>query len=152
MDINLRKITGNEAQGRSHIRMSRQLQTVLRIEALSEAEVFQELKNIMDGKSFSWHKIDQIIRAKVDNGTLRYTGKDGEAPSEWTYLCQEKYHWDRKGRLSMNSPNFFKDCLINLSILPMEAGMSDAGKPFCPTLSYNRQFISIYRIIFHDRE
>ena len=34
---------------------------VLRIEALSNQEVLSELERIMDGRNYSWHKINELM-------------------------------------------------------------------------------------------
>jgi hypothetical protein len=99
------------------------IQTVLRIEALSEEEVFLELQGVMEGQDYSWHSINELLQGRLDQGDLEFTRVDGDVLFEWNILCNEKRRWERKGRLSQNCVEFNRDCLINLMILPFQGGL-----------------------------
>jgi hypothetical protein len=103
-------------------------QTVLRIEALSDQQVSSELQRAMQGLSYSWHSINELLRSKFDQGGLQLIPNDGDILFEWINLCDEKREWERKGRLSNNCAEFKRDCLINLMILPFQAGLGLEGK------------------------
>ena len=101
---------------------------VLRIEALSDEEVLAELRDIMNGRDYSWHKISQSLQTRLDDDALEYTLEDGDVIFEWNNLCDEKRQWERKGRLSVNCTDFNRDCLINLKIIPFKGGLGAEGK------------------------
>lgn len=103
------------------------LQEELRIEALTDREVQLELHNIMDGRSYSWHCINNLMMAQLYSGDLEFTYQDGDAIFEWNNLCDEKRHWEREGSLSCDSAEFNRDCLFNLKILPTKAGLGSEG-------------------------
>lgn len=101
---------------------------VLRIESLSEKDVLSELQSIMDGRSYSWHRINELMQARLDKGVLEFTLQDGDVVSEWNNLCDEKRDLERNGRLSVrNCAEFNSDCLINLKIIPSQAGLGLEG-------------------------
>ncbi|KAH6675997.1 hypothetical protein B0J14DRAFT_427352, partial [Halenospora varia] len=89
-------------------------QTVLRIEALSEPQVLSELQGVMEGRTYSWHSINELLQGRLDQGDLEFMPVDGDVIFEWNNLCDEKREWERKGRLSDNCAEFNRDCLINL--------------------------------------
>ena len=101
---------------------------VLRIEALSDKQVLAELQDIMNGRNYSWHKINQSLQAQLDNDALEYTLEDGDVIFEWNNLCDEKRQWERKGHLSVSCMDFNRDCLINLKIIPFKGGLGDEGR------------------------
>jgi hypothetical protein len=103
-------------------------QEVLRIEALLDTEVLAELQRILDGHDYSWHRISQLLQEQLDGGILEFTLDDGSVIFEWNNLCSEKQRWESKGRLSARCAEFYKDCLINLKILPFQGGLSIEGK------------------------
>jgi hypothetical protein len=101
---------------------------VLRIEALSDEEVLSELESIVDGRSYSWHSINELMKAQLYKGALEFTFQDGDVIFEWNNLCDEKRNWEQKRSLSSSSKRFNRDCLINLKILPTKAGFGSEGK------------------------
>jgi hypothetical protein len=101
---------------------------VLRIEALSEQQVLSELQEIMEGRSYSWHSINQLLQDQLDKEALEVTFIDGDILFEWNNLCDEKRKWERKGCLSNDCAEFNRDCLINLKILPFQAGLGLESK------------------------
>ncbi|KAH8772314.1 hypothetical protein BGZ57DRAFT_764072 [Hyaloscypha finlandica] len=101
---------------------------VLRIEALSKQQVLCELQGIMEGHSYSWHCINDLLQARFNEGSLEFSLVDGDVLFEWNNLCNEKRVWEKKGRLSVNSAEFNMDCLINLKILPVQAGLGIEGR------------------------
>jgi hypothetical protein len=101
--------------------------TVLRIEALSEQQVSSELLEVMKGLNYSWHTINDILQGLLDQGDLEYIPVDGDIVFEWNNLCDEKREWERKGCLRHDCAEFNKDCLINLMILPLQAGIGMKG-------------------------
>ena len=101
---------------------------VFRIEALSEQQVLLELQDIMEGRSYSWHSINELLKAQLDKEILEFTLMDGDIIFEWNNLCIEKQKWERKGRLSNSCAEFNRDCLINLKILPFQAGFGLESK------------------------
>jgi len=103
---------------------------VLRIEALSEQQVFSELQEVMEGRNYSWHSINELLKGLLDQGDLKFTVVDGDVLFEWNNLCDEKREWERKGRLSHSCAEFNRDCLVNLMILPFQAGLSLEGEFF----------------------
>ncbi|KAH7309381.1 hypothetical protein BKA65DRAFT_469477 [Rhexocercosporidium sp. MPI-PUGE-AT-0058] len=98
---------------------------VLRVENLSKQQVLLELHGIMEGHSYSWHCINEFLQARFDEGSLECSPVDGDVLFEWNNLCDEKRTWERKGRLSVNNSGFNMDCLINLMILPVQAGLGN---------------------------
>lgn len=101
---------------------------VSRIEALSNQEVLSELERIMDGRNYSWHKINELMTTQLCKGALEFTFQNGDVIFEWNNLCDEKRNWEQKRRLSSSSTEFNIDCLINLKILPAKAGFASEGK------------------------
>jgi hypothetical protein len=63
---------------------------VLRIEALSDKEVLAELRDVIGGRNYSWHKINQSLQAQLDNTALEYTLEDRDVIFEWNNLCDKK--------------------------------------------------------------
>lgn len=103
-------------------------QTVLRIEALSDQQVFLALQSTMEGKGYSWHSINELLQDRLDQGHLEFTFVDGDVLFEWNNLCDEKRVWERKGGLSHHCAEFHRDCLINLMILPFQGGLGFEGR------------------------
>jgi hypothetical protein len=101
---------------------------VLRIEALSKQQVLRELQGIMEGRNYSWNYISELLQARFDEGSLEFSLKDGTILREWNNLCAEKRAWEKKGHLSTNDAEFNMDCLINLKILPVQAGLGIEGR------------------------
>jgi predicted RNA-binding protein YlxR (DUF448 family) len=101
---------------------------VLRIEALSDIQVLAELQDIMEGRGYSWHKINQLLQAELDKDALEYTLKDGDVIFEWNNLCDERRQWEKKGSHSVQCAEFNRDCLINLKIIPIQGGLGVEGK------------------------
>ncbi|XMA13697.1 hypothetical protein WAI453_006488 [Rhynchosporium graminicola] len=77
----------------------------------------------MEGHSYSWYIINELIQARFDEGSLECSPVDGDILFEWNNLCDEKRTWEKKGRLSVNDAGFNMDCLINLMILLVQAGL-----------------------------
>ena len=110
-------------------------QQVLRIEALSKQEVLCELQGIMEGHNYSWHCINDLLQARFDEGSLEFSLVDGDVLFEWNNLCHEKQVWEKTRRLSVDIAEFNMDCLINLKILPVQAGLGIEGRlAFCVPL------------------
>ena len=101
---------------------------VLRIEALSDSQVLSELHEIMDGRNYSWHGINELLQVQLDTGVLEFTLAHGDVLFEWNNLCDEKRIWERERRFSVDCPEFNRDCLINLKLLPTQAGLGHEGK------------------------
>ena len=101
---------------------------VLQIENLSKQQVLLELQGIMEGHSYSWHCINEFLQARFDDGSLELSLVDGDVLFEWNNLCDEKRVWEKRGRLSVNNAEFNMDCLINLKILPVQAGLGIEGR------------------------
>ena len=101
---------------------------VLRIEALSDQEVLSELEGIVDGRNYSWHSINELMKTQLYKGALEFTFQDGDVIFEWNNLCDEKRNWEQTRSLSSSSTEFNIDCLINLKILPAKAGFGSEGK------------------------
>ncbi|KAG4412482.1 hypothetical protein IFR04_014376 [Cadophora malorum] len=100
-------------------------QQVLRVESLSKQQVLLELLGIMEGYSYSWHCINEFLQARFDEGSLERSPVDGDVLFEWNNLCDEKRTWEENGCLSVNDAGFNIDCLINLMILPVQAGLGN---------------------------
>ncbi|CZT53509.1 uncharacterized protein RSE6_15124 [Rhynchosporium secalis] len=98
---------------------------VLWVENLSKLQVFLELRGIMEGHSYSWHCINEFLQARFDEGSLEISPVDGDILFEWNNLCDEKRTWEKTGHLSINDAGFNMDCLINLMILPFQAGLGN---------------------------
>jgi hypothetical protein len=94
-----------------------QKQQVLRIESIEAHQVFSELREIMEGRNYSWYIINDLLQARFDNGDLAHTLIDGAVLFEWNNLCNEKRVWEKRGHLSVDRTEFNKDYLINLKIL-----------------------------------
>jgi hypothetical protein len=101
---------------------------VLRVEALSKQEVLCELQGIMEGHSYSWNRINDLLQARLDEGSLEFSFADGDVLFEWNNLCYEKRMWEKRGRLSVDNAEFNMACLINLKILPVQAGLGIEGR------------------------
>lgn len=101
---------------------------VFRIEALLDQEVLSELEGILDGRNYSWHSINELMKTQLCKGALEFTFQDGDVIFEWNNLCDEKRNWEQKRSLSFSSTEFNRDCLINLKILPAKAGFGLEGK------------------------
>ena len=100
---------------------------VLRIEALQNEEVYAEIRDIMDSRSYSWNRISQFLQEQLEKGALEFTLKDGDVVFEWNNLCDEKQKWERQRCLSIDSPEFLRDCLINLKLIPIHGGIGLQG-------------------------
>jgi hypothetical protein len=105
-----------------------QKQQVLRIESIEAHQVLSELRDIMEGHNYSWYSIKDLLQARFDNGDLAHTLIDGDVLFEWNNLCNEKRVWEKRGHLSVDRIEFNKDCLINLKLLPIQAGLGTEGK------------------------
>lgn len=103
-------------------------QTVLQIEELSEQQVFSELQGIMEGRNYLWHSVNELLQSRFDQGDLTFIPLDGDVLFEWRNLCEEKKKWENNRCLSSDSAEFNRDCLINLMILPFQAGLGLEGK------------------------
>ena len=101
---------------------------VLRIEELPDQQVLSELQKVMEGYNYSWHSINMLLQDQLDKGHLEFTLVDGDVLFEWNNLCDKEREWERKGRLSNDSADFNRDCLINLMILPFQVGLGHKGK------------------------
>ncbi|KFZ19767.1 hypothetical protein V501_00500 [Pseudogymnoascus sp. VKM F-4519 (FW-2642)] len=103
-------------------------QEVSRIEALSNDEVRLEFEAIIKGDSYSWHSINTLMQSQLDEGALEFTAIDGDVLFEWNNLCDEKRHWEQNGCCSITCDEFYRDCLINLKIMPTKAGFGVEGQ------------------------
>ncbi|KAH6699894.1 hypothetical protein BKA61DRAFT_496159, partial [Leptodontidium sp. MPI-SDFR-AT-0119] len=101
---------------------------VLRVENLLKQQVLLELHGIMEGHSYSWHCINELLQAQFDEGSLKCSPVDGDVLFEWNNLCDEKRTWEKKGRLLVNDVGFNINYLINLMILLVQVGLSNEGK------------------------
>lgn len=59
---------------------------LLRIEALSDNQVLSELHEIMDGRNYSWHGINELLQVQLDKGVLEFTLADGDVLFEWNNI------------------------------------------------------------------
>lgn len=103
-------------------------QEVRRIEALSDKEVQLEFEAIIKGHGYSWHSINALMQNQLDEGALDFTAIDGDVIFEWNNLCDEKRHWEQNGCCSITCDEFYRDCLINLKIMPTKAGFGVEGE------------------------
>jgi hypothetical protein len=94
---------------------------------LSKQEVLCELQGIMEGRNYSWHYINDLLQARFEEGSLEFSLTDGDVLFEWNNLCHEKQLWEKRRRLSVDIAEFNMDCLINLKILPFQAGLGIEG-------------------------
>lgn len=102
-------------------------QQVLDIEDLSKQQVLLELQGVMGGHNYSWHSINALLQARFEEGKLKFSLVNGNVLYEWNNLCYEKRIWEKKGHLSVHNSEFNVDCLINLKILPVQAGLGIEG-------------------------
>ena len=103
---------------------------VLRIEALTDKQVLAELHAIMEGRGYSWHKINELLQAELDKDALEFTLEDGDVIFEWNNLCDVRRQWERKRSDSVQCAEFHRDCLINLKIMPIQGGLGLEGNLF----------------------
>lgn len=82
----------------------------------------------MDGRNYSQHRINELMKTQLYKGTLEFTFQDGDVIFEWNNLYDEKRNQEHKRTLSSSSTEFNKDCLINLKILPAKAGFGYEGQ------------------------
>lgn len=68
------------------------------------------------------------MQNQLDEGALDFTAIDGDVIFEWNNLCDEKRHWEQNGFCSITCDEFYRDCLINLKIMPTKAGFGLEGK------------------------
>ena len=90
-----------------------------RINTLTDYEVFIELQIIMEGRSYSWHSINQGLQAQVDDGVLI----DEIIIHRWNFLCGEKRRWEHMERHSFICQRYNRGCLFSLTTIPMLAGL-----------------------------
>jgi hypothetical protein len=100
-----------------------------RLNALFDCQVLEELQRIMGGYDYSWHTINQALQEQLNDGTLEFTLEHGDIIFEWNNLCEERREWEKRGCFSVYSADFNRDCLFNLKIIPVRAGLGDKGKP-----------------------
>ncbi len=67
--------------------------------------------------------INEFLQEKFESNALELTCADGDTLFEWNNLCDEKRKWEQKRCLSSSCAEFNRDCLINLKILPFQAGL-----------------------------
>lgn len=103
-------------------------QEVRRIEALSNEEVRLEFEAIIKGHGYSWHSINALMQNQLNEGALEFTGIDGDVIFEWNNLCDEKRHQEQNGCYLITCDEFYRDCLINLKIMPTKARFGLEGK------------------------
>ncbi len=103
-------------------------QQVLRVENLSKQQVLLELLGIMEEYSYSWHCINKFLQARFDKSNLECSPVDRNVLFKWNNLCDKKRMWEENGYLSVNDAGFNMDCLVNLIILPVQAGFGNEGK------------------------
>ena len=100
-----------------------------RINSLSDKQVMRELKEIMHGRSYSWHTISQRLRKRFEyNGLEIEHFESGNILYEWNVLCDVKLSWLRYGGPSFRNFKFNRACLTNLKIIPTQAGLGAEGK------------------------
>jgi hypothetical protein len=82
----------------------------------------------MQGHKYSWHTISQKLQAKLNSKALKIDHfEPGNILYEWNVLCDERLSWKRQGRPSFLNFNFNRACLINLKIIPTQAGLGIEG-------------------------
>ena len=87
-------------------------------DALTDYEVFIELQIIIEGRSYSWHSINQGLQAQVDNGLLT----DQIVIQRWNFLCGEKRRWEHVERHSFICQRYNRGYLFSLTTILMLAG------------------------------
>lgn len=100
-----------------------QTKEIERINASPDSDVLAELQRIMDGYDYSWHTINQALQDQLNEGTLEFTLEHGDVIFEWNNLCEERRGWLKRTCFSESDAAFHRDCLINLKILPVRAGL-----------------------------
>jgi hypothetical protein len=104
-------------------------QEVRRINALSNQQVMEELKETMRGRGYSWHRISQRLqKRRIYNDLQIEHFEPGNILYEWNVLCDERLSWLRHSRPSFRNVNFNRACLTNLKIIPTQAGLGIEGK------------------------
>jgi hypothetical protein len=103
-------------------------QEVDRIGKLSDRQVLRELKDIMRGRNYSWVSISRRLQDRLNKKLLDIEHfEPGNIPYEWNVLCDEKVFWTLRGRPSFKSFRFNRACLVNLKIIPTQAGFGPEG-------------------------
>lgn len=103
-------------------------QEIARVNALTDRQVRQELKDIMRGIGYSWYAISQRLQGRVYLNRLKIEHfEPGNILYEWNVLCDEKISWQLHGRPSFRSFRFNRDCLIKLKVIPPQAGLGPDG-------------------------
>jgi len=101
---------------------------VRRISDLSDSQVLKELREIMCEYKYSWQKISRYLLEQLCSKTLKLCHfEPGKILYEWIVLCDERTSWKRLGGPSLRSFKFNRECLINLMIIPTQAGMGSEG-------------------------
>ncbi|TVY90202.1 hypothetical protein LAWI1_G005248 [Lachnellula willkommii] len=104
---------------------------VARIVSLSDSQVMQELHAIMRGQDYSWSNISRRLQDQMNAGYLELDHfNPGNILYEWNVLCDEKITWQLHGCPSFKSFKFNRACLINLKIIPTQAGLGIKGRKF----------------------
>ena len=102
---------------------------IMRVEMLSDEEIYDELKAIMGGLNYSWNLISQRIRGRLHWRALVLEDfEPGNIAYEWNILCDERISWARCGRPSFRNFKFNRACLTKLKILPTQAGLGLDGR------------------------
>ncbi|KAE8440352.1 hypothetical protein EG329_008453 [Mollisiaceae sp. DMI_Dod_QoI] len=99
-------------------------QHINEVKRLLDQQVLRELQDIMRGRNYSWQRISARLQKRVDRGTLIVKHLElGNIPYKWDVLCDKKISWERNGRPSFINYSFNRACLINLKIIPTQAGL-----------------------------
>ncbi len=100
-----------------------------RIQKLSDREVLTELRDIMKGRNYSWLSISGQLQDRLDRSLLKIEHfESGNIPYEWNVLCDERISWKLHGQPSFRSFRFNRACLVNLRIIPTQAGLGEEVK------------------------
>ena len=82
----------------------------------------------MRGHGYSWGKISQHLLDEFCTHNLQLLHFEaGNILYEWVVLCDERVSWQQHGGPSFQNFDFNRDCLINLTMLPTQAGMGQKG-------------------------
>lgn len=99
------------------------------VNSLSGEQVLRELSDIMFGHNYSWYTISQRLQTRFNNKMLYLEHfEPGNMLYEWNVLCDERVSWRRHNQPSFKSSKFDRACLINLKIIPSQAGLGLEGR------------------------
>ncbi|KAF7942996.1 hypothetical protein EAE96_010942 [Botrytis aclada] len=106
-----------------------EIREISRINLLSDQQVFDELKDAMTGRRYSWYTIAYGLQVRYRRRQLRLEHFEPEnLVYEWNVLCDERLDWKYRGHPSFLSAKFNRACLVNLKIIPIRAGFGSEAK------------------------